>query len=845
MKPHLPNASEEQLKILQLLKTNNVVVDSVAGSGKTTSILHIATNFKINILLLTYNKRLKFETRAKALALKIKNIEVHSYHSFCCKYYGGNCRTDSIIIRILDKNTPPKPALNFDLIILDEAQDITPVYFELVNKVFKDNITSPRLCLFGDRNQCIFRFNNADERYIIYANQLFNVNSFPWIETKLSTTFRLTSQNAEFLNKVVLKSDRLNAMKKGEKVRYIVCDCFAGKLGLVKSKSKGKCQKVDSSTYDEVVDYLSIYQPEDIFVLAPSIKGEKSPVRQLANLLTENNIPIFVPNSDEEAIDDDILRGKIAFCTFHQVKGLERKVVIVFNFDETYYKYYNRNANPNICANELYVALTRSSERLTMFHHYSNDYLPFLNPQLVKKYCIFEEHDKLRLSKNKDDKDNRHKIEVSTTELLKHLPSSVLDNAMKFIQVQNLENNENKSKLINIPLKTQQGDLFENVSEISGTAIPAYYEILANKNCTILNVLKREDANVNSDRTVMPKPDPIPTRSLFKTHKIVKTRYNDTEKNAVKQYDISKIDINDIKIDELLYLANRYCALLTGYNYKINQIINYDWLSSNNLNECMNRLKTIISGNAQFEKKIVIKNKEELMDSRRELIGFIDCVDGDNIYEFKCVSSIEPEHCLQHAIYKYMYETQILEELEIEADNIEQDQIIKAGTEIQYVLDSDVDTVSIYTGIISRIYKNGSIGINKKKIKADNIVANLTNEKQLLELQNRRTSTPRNYYLFNILSGSKYAIHATYDDLCKLIHYLVESKYYNNHTVSDDEFITNMIGRVKKYGLPKPQPKLQPKLQPKPQPKPQPKLQPRLQSKSKQIVKIIRRKQNC
>ena len=52
----LPEISSEQNNIIeQLSLNNNVVVDSVAGSGKTTSNLHIALHFNHkNILLLTY-----------------------------------------------------------------------------------------------------------------------------------------------------------------------------------------------------------------------------------------------------------------------------------------------------------------------------------------------------------------------------------------------------------------------------------------------------------------------------------------------------------------------------------------------------------------------------------------------------------------------------------------------------------------------------------------------------------------------------------------------------------------------------------------------------------------------
>ena len=75
----LPEISIEQNNIIkELLLNNNVVVDSVAGSGKTTCNLHIAKYFhNINILLLTYNSKLKLETREKAKSnLQIMRIPI-------------------------------------------------------------------------------------------------------------------------------------------------------------------------------------------------------------------------------------------------------------------------------------------------------------------------------------------------------------------------------------------------------------------------------------------------------------------------------------------------------------------------------------------------------------------------------------------------------------------------------------------------------------------------------------------------------------------------------------------------------------------------------------------------
>ena len=61
---HPPSAEQNQIVID--LKNYNITVDAIAGSGKTTTILHIANAYKKKkILLLTYNSKLRSETKTR------------------------------------------------------------------------------------------------------------------------------------------------------------------------------------------------------------------------------------------------------------------------------------------------------------------------------------------------------------------------------------------------------------------------------------------------------------------------------------------------------------------------------------------------------------------------------------------------------------------------------------------------------------------------------------------------------------------------------------------------------------------------------------------------------------
>ena len=82
-------------------------------------------------------------------------------------------------------------------------------------------------------------------------------------------------------------------------------------------------------------------KPEDIFVLAPSIKGgtlqNTTPVQKLANKLVEQKVPVYASISDKEKLSDDVIRGKVCVTTFHSSKG--RKVVCIFSFNLDYFVY--------------------------------------------------------------------------------------------------------------------------------------------------------------------------------------------------------------------------------------------------------------------------------------------------------------------------------------------------------------------------------------------------------------------------------------------------------------------------------------------------------------------------
>ena len=606
---NLPQISYEQQTIINLLNNNNVMIDSVAGSGKTTTTLFIANTYcEEKILLLTYNAKLKIETRDKIKNLNLTNIEAHSYHSFCVKYYDHLCFEDLKIKKNIKKNTAPLKQINYDIIILDEAQDITPLYYELICKINSDNLKIAKYCVFGDVYQSIYDFLDSDYRYLKYADKVFNFNELEWKKTKLSTSYRITNTMANFVNSCMLNRERLFAIKNTEhKPRYLICDVFE--------------EGIRSLIFKEVMYYLNKgYTYNDIFILVPSIKSNKSPVKKLENTIkNKTTIPVFVPVSDEEKLDETILKNKLVFSTYHQAKGLERKVVIVYNFDASYFKFFKIDKDPNICCNELYVAATRAKEHLTLIRHYKEKNLNFIIDTEIKKYCDIIGTEQIVSENNLPSKNK----DTGVTDLTRHMPTELLERCINVLKPTIITPESIK---IDINTKITQKDGDESVSEITGIAIPAYYEFLNTGKMGIYEKRKRDIENK-------------------------------VEKYKNENFNLENIDFNNLTPQNILKIANVYISSKTKYIGKVFQIQEYNWLKKQDLINCVDGIKNILnlSNKAKYEKHIEIENKDELLN--RKIIGYIDCVDGKNIYEFKCVKKLETEHFVQLAIYAYIYET--------------------------------------------------------------------------------------------------------------------------------------------------------------------------------------------
>ena len=360
------NLSVEQQNILNVVKTGkNVVVDAVAGTGKTTLILSIAKELSDKkILQMTYNKSLKFEVREKIRDAGLENLQVHTYHSLAVAYYSDDAFVDNELRKIIKCNTRPKKEIpKVDVLVLDESQDMTYLYFQLMVKYLNDMKHNVQLLILGDYMQGLYEFKGSDIRYLTfgdllwYKHPLLTTQDFEMCTMKMS--YRITNQMRHFVNNVLLGEERMNSCRDDEQVHYI----------------RNSQRNIERIVYAEILRLFEMgVKASDIFVLGPSVKGERSNIRKLENMLVGKNIPCHVPMFDSNDIDQRVINGKIVFSTFHSVKGRQRNYVFVVGFDHSYFKFYARNLPNDVCPNTIYVACTRARKGLYVLENDTNPY---------------------------------------------------------------------------------------------------------------------------------------------------------------------------------------------------------------------------------------------------------------------------------------------------------------------------------------------------------------------------------------------------------------------------------------------------------------------------------------
>ena len=212
----------------------------------------------------------------------------------------------------------------------------------------------------------LYEFKGADIRFLTQAHTIWK--TLPYLETnlfehcELKTSYRITNQMASFVNNDMLGEDRLIACRDGGPVIYV-------------RRPKSQIENIVIYQIKRLLDEGEC--PSDIFVLGHSVKGTNSHIRHMENVLTNADVPCYVPMIESDAMDDRVINGKVVFSTFHTVKGRQRKYVFIVGFDQGYF-YNARDIDTFVCPNTLYVGGTRATHGLYLLQNENSKPLDFL-----------------------------------------------------------------------------------------------------------------------------------------------------------------------------------------------------------------------------------------------------------------------------------------------------------------------------------------------------------------------------------------------------------------------------------------------------------------------------------
>lgn len=646
--------SEEQQYVIEAIEEQkNAIVDACAGSGKSTTVLSCAKVLpSLKFIQITFNKMLQEEVKQSIDKIKLQNIDVFTFHGLAVKYYDSSCHNDMGIRRVLRENTPPRVSIPiFNVMVLDETQDMTKVYYDLVWKFLLDMGKPVQFLILGDEKQALYEFKGSDTRFLTLGAQCWksfpNLISNSFDTYSLRTSYRITDQMRDFVNHAMLGEQRIHSCKPGLPVVYFKYSIY--KFGAILHSRIQTLIMREKAKYD------------DFFILLRSIKSSNLIVQLMENYLVQHGVPCFIPNNEEkDELDSRVIRNKVVFSTFHASKGRQRPYVFVLGFDDSHFTYFNTDKDPSICPNEFYVACTRATKMLFLMESKDRNAfkMPFLrlshNEMMQTPYISFQgiPCGKKPITEETDKIDDLRR-KMTPTEMTKFLPETTLDILSPLVdEILISVNSFNEYDVIPIvPIHETHSGSFEDVSDINGIALPIMY-------CDHL----REQNSMEK----------IPVLQNM-VHSNIK---NLDEKHHPYLYSlVNNMSESCETVEEYLYTTCLYVATQDCLYSRIKQIPadSYTWLTEETIEKCFARLDNTIgeeckAGHWKTESYIIRQNddlnhiqmdeilREHFPEFLYRFSARADLVTEQSLWELKCTSQLTLEHKLQLVIYAWLYE---------------------------------------------------------------------------------------------------------------------------------------------------------------------------------------------
>jgi hypothetical protein len=614
--PTQPQPDFQQSKIIQAIQENkNIAVNAVFGSGKTTTILRaVQTLPDKHMILVTYNTHLKNEVQEKVDKEQIKNLQVHTYHSLCMKYFGYGKNDEELQQNRL---LPPKEYLpEVHTLFIDEKQDMTLILFDFIQKFLKYLPCRPQIVVCGDHLQGVYQFKGADKRFLTLASSIYET-SLDFYE--MTTSYRLTHPMSYFINECIYNQPILSTVKEGPPV-YLF----------------------NKSPYKSVYDIVQLlkqymdkgYKADDIFVLSPSLRcGSRAPLKILENLIFERlNLPIYYCTNEDRELNDKVIQNKVVFSTFHQSKGRERKIVIVFGMDDSYYEFFAKEESRNVCPSTVIVALSRAKELLVMVKDVERRPLPFMKKTILE----ISRSPFVKVIGSLCDIEQKRQVypvdgykKISVTDLVKYIKP---ENQTAILELKNMLFEKKTEVIDNVEIdpfveSMSTGiELCEDVSDLIGLLIPSIYEEMNNGTSSVKNTIQHY--------------------------------LNENKMTSFMKERLEKVNLHSTDLNDLLYMIKVYKAIEVGI-YSPFQIDCNNWIKEEQVQRVLGNISYHIQSKQVYEcdfqesERPIFFNHPDF--GKIYLSGRMDCLDQNHVWEFKCVKELSLEHFLQVICYQWLW----------------------------------------------------------------------------------------------------------------------------------------------------------------------------------------------
>jgi hypothetical protein len=330
-------SNEQKYFVNKALQGCNILVNACIGSGKTTAIQKLCEKYpkEKKILYLTYNTILKADAKNK---IKQNNVMVTNYHGFAFSMLRKAKIKDLGISELPYVFLKEKPEIeSYDVLLIDEFQDIRTEFADMLEYIKSKN-PNMQIIAVGDMDQKIYDETNLD--VMKFIDDFLGGNH---ICMKFTECFRLPSK---------------------------ICQV----LGMVWNKTivgvNEEC-KVEAMSFNQVFNFISKQELDAILCLG---KKEGKMIDLLNRL--ENKFPkkfnkktvyASIRDVDSSFSKINIKNDKAIFTTYDSSKGLERKIVVIFDFTKTYWderRSLKSLSKFEILRNIFCVAASRGKQRI-------------------------------------------------------------------------------------------------------------------------------------------------------------------------------------------------------------------------------------------------------------------------------------------------------------------------------------------------------------------------------------------------------------------------------------------------------------------------------------------------